>query len=242
MAPADAPQLPQLPTTDRELAQYYGDAPRGVRANMVQSVDGAGAFHGRTKAITDPVDQVLLKHLRGYADAIVVGAATVQAEKYGPVRLSDETRAQRETDGYAAVPPLVVVTARAMLSTDLRIFDRTGPRTIIATLRAAADEHSELARVADIVVVGEDKLEPERLLAALRERGLERILCEGGPFLLSQLIERDLVDEMCLTVSPYLAGSQPTTPQPPSARDEPTRLRLRHALVHDDLLYLRYTR
>jgi riboflavin biosynthesis pyrimidine reductase len=234
--------LPPLPTTDAELAQYYGDAPHGVRANMVQSVDGAGAFHGRTKAISDPADQVLLKHLRGYADAILVGAATVQAEKYGPVRLSDETRAQREKAGYAAVPPLVVVTARALLSTDLRIFDPTGPRTIVATLGAAADAHPELADVADVVVIGEDEILPDRMLAALRDRGLERILCEGGPFLLSQLIERDLVDDMCLTVSPYLAGSQPTTAQPASAREEPTRLRLRHALSHDDLIYLRYSR
>jgi riboflavin biosynthesis pyrimidine reductase len=234
--------LPQLPTADAELEHYYGDAPDGVRANMVQSVDGAGAFHGRTKQISDPADQLLLKYLRGHADAILVGGATVQAEKYGPVRLSEETQARRREGGYAALPPLVVVTARAMLSTDLRIFDPAGPRTIVATLAAAADEHPELRDVADVMVVGEDDLDPRRIIAELRERGLSRVLCEGGPFVLSQLIEADLIDDMCLTVSPYLAGSQPTTPQPASARELPTRLRLRHVLSHDDLLYLRYSR
>jgi riboflavin biosynthesis pyrimidine reductase len=234
--------IPHLPDSDAGLERYYGDAPDGVRANMVQSVDGAGAFHGRTKAISDPADQVLLKHLRGYSDAILVGGATVQAEKYGPVRLSDETRARRQADGHTAVPPLVVVTARAMLSPDLRIFDSAGPRTIIATLAAAAAQHPELRDVADVIVVGEDDIDPVRIIAELREREMLRVLCEGGPFVLSRLIEADLIDDMCLTVSPFLAGSQPTTPQPASARDVPTHLRLRHVLTHDDLLYLRYSR
>jgi riboflavin biosynthesis pyrimidine reductase len=234
--------IPLLPDSATELDQFYAAAPRGVRANMVQSVDGAGAFHGRTKAISSNADQELLTHLRGYADAIMVGAATVQAERYGPVTLSAETRSARERDGYAAAPPLVIVTARALLAADLKVFDPAGPRTIIATLRASADRATELKEVADVVVVGEDEIDPATVIAELRERGLHRILCEGGPFLLSQLIEHDLVDDMCLTVAPYLAGTQPTTPQPASEREVPTRLRLRHVLTRDDLLFLRYSR
>lgn len=234
--------LPLLPVTDHELESYYGDAPQGVRANMVQTLDGAGAFQGRTKKITDNADQALLKHLRSHADVILVGGATVQAEKYGPVRLDDEQRASRTAKGYAATPPLAVVTARAMLGPDLRIFDPEAPRPIIFTLAAAVAEHPELADVADVVAIGEQEMDLTRLFDELRDRGLLRVLCEGGPFLLSQLVEQDLVDEICLTVSPYLAGSQPTTPQPASARDLPIQLQLRHALTRNDLLYLRYAR
>jgi riboflavin biosynthesis pyrimidine reductase len=237
-----AGDIPLLPDSDADLARYYGDAPAGIRANMVQSADGAGAFRGRTKAISNEADQRLLKHLRGHADAVLVGAATVQAERYGPVRLADDVQAARLQAGLAAVPPLVVVTARALLSTDLRIFDPAGPRPIIATIEASAERATELHEVADMLVVGESEVDPVRLIAALHDHGLTRILCEGGPFLLAQLIERDLVDELCLTVSPYLAGSQPTTPQPASARESPTPLRLRHVLTRDDLLYLRYSR
>jgi riboflavin biosynthesis pyrimidine reductase len=172
----------------------------------------------------------------------MVGGTTVQAETYGPVTLSAEIRDQREAAGYAAAPPLVVVTAHANLSTDLRIFAPEGPRTLIATVESSAERAAALGEVADILIIGEDEIEPARLVAALRERGLDRILCEGGPFLLSRLIEDDLVDDMCLTVSPYLAGSQPTTPQPASAREAPTKLALRHVLTRDDLLYLRYSR
>lgn len=231
-----------LPDSQAELDRYYGDAPRGVRANMVMTLDGAGAFHGRTKAVTDPADQALLLALRGHADAIMVGAATVQAERYGPVTLSEEIRRERVADGYAVAPPLVVVTGSATLSPSLRIFDPEGPRTIIATLERSAEAAAALSGVADIMVVGGETVDLARLIAELGERGLHRVLCEGGPFLLSQLIEADLVDDMCLTVSPYLAGSQPTTDQPASALDTPTHLHLRHVLTRDDLLYLRYSR
>jgi riboflavin biosynthesis pyrimidine reductase len=234
--------IPTLPDSAAELSRYYGDAPRGVRANMVLTPDGAGAFHGRTKAITDPADQVLLGYLRGRADAVMVGAATIQAEHYGPVRLKPEVRAQREQDGYAAAPPLVVVTAHANLPTTLPVFDPEAPRTIVATLASSAAKATELHDVADVIVVGEDELDLSRLVDVLAERGLHRVLCEGGPFLLSQLIEHDLIDDMCLTLSPFLAGSQPTTMQPKSDRVAPTRLRLQHVLTLHDLLYLRYSR
>jgi riboflavin-specific deaminase-like protein len=234
--------LAELPDSPADLDRYYGNPPHGLRANMVLTPDGAGAFHGRTKAITDPADQVLLGYLRSHSDAIMVGAATIQAEHYGPVKLNADARARRERDGYAANPPLVVVTGRANLLPTLAVFDPGGPRTIIATLARSAEQATDLQEVADVIVVGEDEIDLRQLIAALHDRGLHRILCEGGPFLLSQLIERDLVDDMCLTLSPYLAGSQPTTMQPASDRVSPTRLALQHVLVHDDLLYLRYTR
>jgi riboflavin biosynthesis pyrimidine reductase len=234
--------IPLLPDSAAELNRYYGDPPNGIRANMVVTPDGAGAFHGRTKAITDPADQRLLGHLRSHADVIMVGAATVQAEHYRPVSFRPEVTAQREQDGYAAAPPLVVVTAHANLPITLPIFDPLGPRTIIATLAESAARASELHDVADVVVVGEDDLDLARLIDVLHERDLQRILCEGGPYLLSRLIEQDLVDDMCLTLSPFLAGSQPTTAQPASDRIAPTRLTLHHVLTSNDFLYLRYTR
>ena len=231
-----------LPDSSAELNRYYGDAPIGVRANMVMSADGAGAFHGRTKAISDDADQDLLRHLRRHADAVLVGSATVQAERYGPVRLDPDAIAARKLGGRVPVPPLVVVTARANLPATLPVFAHDGPRTIVATIAHSAEQAEPLREVAEVLVVGEDVIDPRRLVDALAERGMERLLCEGGPYLLSQLVEHDLVDDMCLTVSPFLAGAQPTTLQPPSALPVPTRMRLRHVLTRNELLYLRFTR
>jgi riboflavin biosynthesis pyrimidine reductase len=233
--------LPLLPETLDELDSYYGEQPVGVRANMIAALDGAAAFEGRTKGITDTADQMLLAFLRSRSDVILAGSATVAAEKYGPVRLSDELRARRRANGRPELPRLAVVTARGALSPELRIF-KGDERPIIVTVARTATQQSELSDLGEVVVAGDDLIEPAALLGALRDIGLERVLCEGGPYLLSTLVDADLVDDMCLTVAPYLAGSQPTTPQPASSLVAPTRLALRHVLQRNDLLYLRYSR
>ncbi len=233
--------LPLLPETLDGLDTYYGEQPVGVRANMIAALDGAAAFEGRTKGITDAADQTLLAFLRSCSDVVLAGSATVAAEKYGPVRLSDELRARRRANGRPELPRLAVVTARGALSPELRIFSGD-ERPIIVTVARTATQQPELGALGEVVVAGDDVIEPSAMLGALRDIGLERVLCEGGPYLLSTLVDADLVDDMCLTVAPYLAGSQPTTPQPTSSLVAPTRLVLRHALQRNDLLYLRYSR
>ncbi|HRD11640.1 MAG TPA: dihydrofolate reductase family protein [Mycobacterium sp.] len=101
-------------------------------------------------------------------------------------------------------------------------------------------DFTELAGPADVVIAGESVVDIGAAVAALRRRGLRRILCEGGPTLLEELIARDLVDEMCLTISPTLAAA-PTTARVGASR-VPTRMALRHAVCIDDYVYLRYVR
>lgn len=240
--PVSVAELPLLPEDLDELAAYYGEQPVGVRANMITALDGAAAFAGRTKAITDTADQALLAFLRSASDVVLAGSATVSAEQYGPVRLREDLRARRTEAGLAALPRLAVVTARGALSPDLRIFGDAEQRPLIVTTARTSADQPRLAELGDVVVAGDSVIDPASMLRALRDLGLGRVLCEGGPYLLSTLVDADLVDDMCLTVTPYLAGSQPTTPQPTSALVAPTRLTLRHVLQRNDLLYLRYSR
>jgi riboflavin biosynthesis pyrimidine reductase len=74
---------------------------------------------------------------------------------------------------------------------------------------------------------------------ALRERGLGRILCEGGPGLFAALVAEGLVDEVDLTVSPLLAGPGPGRIVA-GAGHPPAALALRHVLDEDGMLFLRY--
>ena len=230
-----------LPETAEELDRYYGNPPLGVRANMIATLDGAAAFAGRTKAVTDPADQVLLTHLRSHADVVLVGSATVAAERYGPVRLAAELRERRLAAGQAELPRLAIVTARGALSPELRVFSGH-IRPLVVTTEWTARERPELADIADVVTAGAEQIDAAAIITALSGLGLARVLCEGGPYLLSSLVDADLVEEMCLTVAPFLTGPQPTTPQAPSAMTTPTRLTLRHVLQRNDLLYLRYAR
>jgi riboflavin biosynthesis pyrimidine reductase len=113
---------------------------------------------------------------------------------------------------------------------------------LIVTTAQTAEAQPALADLGDLSVSGEAGVDPTKAIAGLRAAGLDRVLCEGGPYLLSTLIDADLVDDMCLTVAPYLTGLQPTTPQPTSSLTAPTRLELRHVLTKHGLLYLRYSR
>lgn len=174
---------------------------------------------------------------------MLVGAGTVRAERYGPVRLTPEqSEYRRERWGGDTPPPIAVVTRSGTLPLDSRLF-ASGRKPIVATTRRTADAMgARLSAVADVLVGGEDTVDIPLLIATLRDRGLRRILCEGGPTLLDELIVHDLVDEMCLTLAPRMAGPQPGARGQGGRLDMPRRLTLEHVLSRDDYLYLRYGR
>jgi riboflavin biosynthesis pyrimidine reductase len=240
-----------LPRTTAGLHRYYGDPPDGVRANIVLSLDGGAAFNGKTRPISDDTDLWLLNQLRGYADVVVVGAGTVRAERYGPVRLDTDQREHRREQGYGdSPPPFAVVSARARLDRDLPVFSGHGARPLLVTVERSRQQAEELADLADVVIAGDERVDPVAMLAALADRGLRRVLCEGGPTLLASFVEHDLVDDMCLSLAPRFAGPQPVDavgrPAQPLETTgrlaQPITLPLRHVLEHDGMLYLRYLR
>ena len=87
----------------------------GVRLNMIASVDGAGALDGRSRALAGPADKALFDGLRSLADVVLIGAGTVRAEGYDPVRLDAAARSRRHRWGLPAVTPIAVVTRACRL-------------------------------------------------------------------------------------------------------------------------------
>jgi riboflavin biosynthesis pyrimidine reductase len=85
-------------------------------------------------------------------------------------------------------------------------------------------------------------VDPTAVLAELGRRGLYRVLCEGGPTLLGDLIDAKVLDELALTVAPMLvAGPSPRVVR--GAAPAATDLRIAHILTDDaGYLYLRYQR
>ncbi|WP_082939412.1 pyrimidine reductase family protein [Mycobacterium sp. 852002-30065_SCH5024008] len=217
-----------------ELASFYADPPPGVRANMIFSADGAAAFGGRAGPLSCPIDQQLLKTLRGFADVVLVGAGTARAENYGPVRLIDATR--------TAPPPIAVISRSGRLPS--RLFDDPDQPPIVVTCAhaaAARDDFGDGGR--QVLVAGEESVDVARAVALLRARGLHHILCEGGPTVLDELVEADAVDEICVTLAPKLAASQPVGHRlTPSSLPAPVTMRLEHALVCDGYVFLKYRR
>ena len=197
-----------------ELPDLYGypehlDA-TWVRANFITSVDGGATADGTSGGLGGPGDKLIFNVLRELADVIVVGAGTVRMEGYSGARPPVAQRMQRQARGQSEVPPLAIVSKSGRLDRDMPVFTRTEVPPLICTCTAACDQTRQLlAGVAEVIdCSGDDPAEVDEaaLLTMLRGRGLRRILTEGGPMLLGSFIQRDLLDDLCLTIAPYVVG------------------------------------
>ncbi len=220
----------------RELYAYPADhAAPWIRVNFVASIDGAVSVDGTSGGLGTPADRRVFAILRALADVILVGASTARTENYGGVVLDADTRRRRADRGQAPVPPVAVVSASARLDPRSRLLTDTAVAPLVLTGRTAPPEHTNaLTRAgADVHVVDEDTVPTAAILTALADRGLTRVLCEGGPTLFGQLLADDAVDELCLTTAPTIVGggagrialSPAATPRP---------MRRAHSLVDAD--------
>ncbi|MUL80233.1 MULTISPECIES: pyrimidine reductase family protein [unclassified Mycolicibacterium] len=235
---------------DGQLADYYtypADLQRcWVRGNMISSLDGGATEDGKSGGLAGRGDRAVFNVMRQAADVILMGAATVRIENYSGVQLSVAQRQERQRRGQAEVPPIAVVTASAELDQDSKFFTRTEvPPLILTATRTVDGARHRLGAVAEVIdASGPDptRVDPAVALRILAERKLFRVLTEGGPQLLSMLIENDLLDEMCLTVAPILLGgvARRIATGPGQAH---TRMRPAHLLTDDEgYLYTRYVR
>ena len=219
-----------------------GEGPH-LRVNMVSSVDGAAAVDGRVGVLSGTADQVVLHELRLLCDVLLVGAGTIRAEGYGPIRLSQEQQQRRVAAGQEALPRLAVLTGSLDVDLSGPVFSRATARPLVLTTdRATPARLEEAAAVADVVVAGEEAVDLRRAVHSMAERGLRRVLSEGGPHVLAQLFAADLVDELCLAVAPVVTAGDELriTAGPPLATVK--QLSLAQVLEQDHYLFLRYQR
>ncbi|RKS68912.1 riboflavin biosynthesis pyrimidine reductase [Actinomadura pelletieri DSM 43383] len=226
-----------------DLVERYAYPSDGVwlRANMVASLDGAAQRDERSGGLGNAADRRLFLLLRGLADVVLVGANTVRAEGYGPVLPADTWDGVR--DGRAPVPPLAVVSRTLDLDYDAPLFTEARARTIVLTTATADPARLAAARErADVIVAGQESLDFPAAVAELAARGHRRLLCEGGPAVLAQVLAAGLLDELCLTLSPQLLAGRPARILNGPPLPVPPELTLAHVLRDDDFLFLRYTR
>ena len=190
------------------LDLYGGDDDGRLRAGFVLSADGGAAVGGGSRGLQSPADQAVFAALRAVSDAVVVGAGTARAEGYRPVRVRPEGRRWRAAHDRSAAPALVLVSRSLDLDPGDACF--TGPAVVVTCEAADPARRARLAQVTDVVVAGDGHVDLPAAVAALHERGLRRLLCEGGPTLLTALLSAGLLDELCLTTAPVLLGVAPT--------------------------------
>ncbi|AMM22174.1 hypothetical protein AX769_01735 [Frondihabitans sp. PAMC 28766] len=233
--------------SDRDLLSLYARHDRStpwVRANFVASVDGSATAKGVSGSLGGPADRRVFDVLRQLCDVILVASGTVRAEGYAGPLVSAEAGAWRVSHDLASHPAVAVVSGSLSLDPASAFFAEAPVRPLVLTCDSADSERRRaLEAVADVVSCGTAEVDPLRVVAALVERGLTQIHCEGGPTLLGSLIAADVLDALCLTVSPALEGG--SGPRIAYHCGDPVDLRamtLDHVLLAGNMLLTAYSR
>ena len=210
---------------------------------MVASADGAAALAGRSGGLGNDADTALFALMRAQSDVLLVGAGTVRAEGYGGDRPAPRFRTVRRAHGLADAPRIALVSKALSIDPAHPVFTDTEVRPVVVTCAAApADRLAALSGLADVVVAGVDRVDIAAALDQLRDLGLRRVTCEGGPTLLALVAAADRLDELSLTLAPRLVGGDASRILTGPPIDPIGELRLGRVLEEDGYLYLRYGR
>lgn len=240
LAPSRPLPDPLQPYLDVDRSKPLGEC--WVMGHMVVGLDGTAAIGGRVGALSTPPDQSLFRRMRQVADVVLVGAETIRREGYGPLDLDDEAVAARVAAGRTPTPPLAVVSQSLRLDWSSRLFNEAPAHARTLVVTCAQTDPGRLAQaraVADVIVAGEDTVDPRRAVAALAALGHRVVVCEGGPHWLGHLVAAGRLDELCLTIAPLMGGDAlPVVVTPAGAGV--TAFTLRHVLAEQGTLFLRY--
>ena len=189
-----------------ESYQPWEEAPEDrplVAMNFVATLDGHATIEGRSGPIGSEADTEMLAGLRTRFDAVMIGAGTMRAERYGrPIRKTD-TREKRRRDGLAPEPLMVLVSGRLDLPWDAPLF---ASEAEVVIFTSSETEPPQTASPIE-VVRHPGAVNLSQAVRYLRhEKGIRSLLSEGGPHLHEQMQADGLVDDLFLTVAPKLSG------------------------------------
>ncbi|MGD9736524.1 MAG: dihydrofolate reductase family protein [Solirubrobacterales bacterium] len=227
-------------TVEQQLDAYRpwerpGEERPLVAMNFAATLDGRATIEGRSGPIGSATDTAMLVGLRTRFDAVMIGAGTMRAERYGRVVSDPAKRERRERLGLPHDPLTVIVSGRLDLPWDAPLFGEGG-RVLVFT---ASEEEPPAVDSSLRVIRHEGRVDLAEALRYLRrERGIRALLCEGGPRLHSELWAGGLVDELFLTVAAKLTGAGPAILE--GELPAPAELRLAWLLEEDGELFTRY--
>lgn len=221
-----------------ELAALYGPlrlpGPKArpyVIANFVTTLDGVvslnapGQAGGGEISGFNPHDHMVMGVLRAVADAVIVGAGTLQASpqhlwiaEYTYRPLAEAYQALRSHLGKTQPPLNVIVTAHGELDLNLPVFQSERIPVLIVTT-TTGERHLRKqnlpARIQIAAVKGTGVLSARSILEAVaRVRRCKVILTEGGPHLIGDFFAEKCLDELFLTLAPQIAGRDDSIERP----------------------------
>ena len=179
-----------------------------VSATFAMTVDGKITTRNFTPVdFTSREDKRHLFRQRSLADAVMLGHTTLQRDN---VRLgvSEDLRQERIKRGQTPAPVRVIISNEGKIDSELKIFQwDLSPIVIFSTERMPKEVRAMLKGKAEIHLSKTHAVNLSETLRTLRrDYNVRRIACEGGPTLFRSMLELGLIDELNLTIAPYLFG------------------------------------
>ncbi|VVB50982.1 2,5-diamino-6-ribosylamino-4(3H)-pyrimidinone 5'-phosphate reductase [uncultured archaeon] len=181
-----------------------------VFINAAMSADGKIAtIERRQTRISGSLDFDRMDELRASSDAIMVGIGTVLSDNPSLTVKSKDRKEKRLATGLSENPVRIVVDSLARTPVDADIFIKGEGKRIIAVSESAPSEKvRRLSKLADIIRIGKKNVDLARLLSELKNRGINRLMVEGGATLNWGLISNGLVDEVYTFVGNIIIGGK----------------------------------
>ena len=183
-----------------ELYPWPGDF--WIRANFAQSLNGKVTDDSKLLYLATEKDKFLFRYLRATADCLIIGRQTAISQPYQEIKLSKKYLPLRHT-----YEPLQLVLVSNSLEFPPGFFANFNHKPLLVTNQNSLVSHSEILPWVEPIILGEVKVDLNLLKSELIKRGYLRVLCEGGPDLVTSLVNFDLIDEIDLTVSNQLVAS-----------------------------------
>ena len=181
-----------------------------VVVNAAQSVDGKLSTRRREQlAISGAEDFDRVDRIRAAADAVLVGVGTVLADDPHLTLDEEARRVERLRNGRAGNPARVVVDSTGRTPLDARILDDAATTYLLVSDAAATERREALAEAgATVIVAGGDRVDLADGVAALADRGVDRLMIEGGGEVIFSSLAAGIVDELQVYVGSFVVGGR----------------------------------
>jgi 2,5-diamino-6-(ribosylamino)-4(3H)-pyrimidinone 5'-phosphate reductase len=215
-----------------------------VVVNAAQSVDGKLSTRRREQlAISGAEDFDRVDRIRAAADAVLVGVGTVLADDPHLTLDEEARRVERLRNGRAGNPARVVVDSTGRTPLDARILDDAATTYLLVSDAAATERRKALAEAgATVIVAGGDRVDLADGVAALADRGVDRLMIEGGGEVIFSSLAAGIVDELQVYVGSFVVGGReaPTLADGDGFVESFPQLRLTNVDRLDDGVVLSY--